>query len=252
MRLALACLVHSLAILGELDAAGQAAAEMAQAPALGFVEAETSLGPAWLLAGRGDLRGARELLLDGARAARQAGFLTSEAWLLGDVARLGAPDSVAGRLAELAVVCDGTLVAARSGYAAALAGGDPGRLDAAALALESSGAVLVAAEASSAAAGGWQRAGEARRAAAAKGRAASFVERCEGARTLGLVTADAAQPLTAREREIALLAAAGRSSKEIAAQLVLSVRTVDNHLQRIYAKLGVVSRRDLTQAMRVR
>ena len=55
--------------------------------------------------------------------------------------------------------------------------------------------------------------------------------------------------LTAREREIALLVAQGRSSKEVAAALVLSVRTVDNHLQRIFAKLGVTSRAQLRTAM---
>jgi DNA-binding CsgD family transcriptional regulator len=55
--------------------------------------------------------------------------------------------------------------------------------------------------------------------------------------------------LTSREREIALLVAQGRTSKEVAAALVLSVRTVDNHLQRIFAKLGVTSRAQLRTAM---
>lgn len=48
-----------------------------------------------------------------------------------------------------------------------------------------------------------------------------------------------------REREIALLAGAGGSSREIADRLVLSVRTVDNHLQNAYRKLGVTRRQDL-------
>jgi DNA-binding CsgD family transcriptional regulator len=52
-------------------------------------------------------------------------------------------------------------------------------------------------------------------------------------------------PLTDREREIALLAAAGHPSRAIAERLYLSVRTVDNHLARIYDKLGVSSRADL-------
>ena len=46
-------------------------------------------------------------------------------------------------------------------------------------------------------------------------------------------------PLTARERDIATLAAQGESSKEIAERLFLSVRTVNNHLQNVYSKLGV-------------
>jgi DNA-binding CsgD family transcriptional regulator len=48
--------------------------------------------------------------------------------------------------------------------------------------------------------------------------------------------------LTGREREIALLAAEGMASREIAVQLSLSVRTVDNHLRRVYEKFGVSTR----------
>jgi non-specific serine/threonine protein kinase len=48
--------------------------------------------------------------------------------------------------------------------------------------------------------------------------------------------------LTERETEIARLVAAGKRSSEIAQQLFVSVRTVDNHLSAIYRKLGVKSR----------
>jgi DNA-binding NarL/FixJ family response regulator len=53
--------------------------------------------------------------------------------------------------------------------------------------------------------------------------------------------------LTEREREIAAAAASGASSKSIAAELHLSVRTVNNHLHRAYAKLGVSDRRSLAE-----
>ena len=55
--------------------------------------------------------------------------------------------------------------------------------------------------------------------------------------------------LTEREREIVRLAAAGASSNAIAAHLFLSVRTVNNHLQRAYIKLGVTSRSELRAAL---
>jgi non-specific serine/threonine protein kinase len=45
--------------------------------------------------------------------------------------------------------------------------------------------------------------------------------------------------LTPREAEIARLIAAGQSNREIAATLVLSVRTVERHIENIYTKLGV-------------
>lgn len=51
--------------------------------------------------------------------------------------------------------------------------------------------------------------------------------------------APAADVLSAREREVVALVSLGRSNEEIADALVLSVRTVERHLQNAYTKLGV-------------
>jgi DNA-binding CsgD family transcriptional regulator len=51
--------------------------------------------------------------------------------------------------------------------------------------------------------------------------------------------------LSSREREIAELVAAGRRNREIAESLFLSVRTVENHMARIFRKLDVSSRTQL-------
>src|SRR4029453_15145257 len=48
--------------------------------------------------------------------------------------------------------------------------------------------------------------------------------------------------LTAREVEVLRLVATGRTNRAIAAELVLSQRTVDRHLSNIFTKLGVPSR----------
>ena len=80
-------------------------------------------------------------------------------------------------------------------------------------------------------------------------RVAELQDTLEGARTPALVVADATEPITPREREIALLAADGVASKEIAERLFLSVRTVNNHLQKVYTKLGVTSRAELAAAL---
>jgi DNA-binding CsgD family transcriptional regulator len=55
--------------------------------------------------------------------------------------------------------------------------------------------------------------------------------------------------LTPSERSVAHLAAAGRSNREIADQLVLSVRTVESHLGSVYRKLGVRSRVQLASGL---
>jgi DNA-binding CsgD family transcriptional regulator len=57
--------------------------------------------------------------------------------------------------------------------------------------------------------------------------------------------------LTAQESRIALAAARGQTSREIAAQVLLSVRTVDHHLGNVYRKLGVPSRRALVLQLRL-
>ena len=85
---------------------------------------------------------------------------------------------------------------------------------------------------------------------AATNRARELAAACEGARPPALALLDEPTPLSKREREVALLAAQGLASKEIAARLHLSSRTVDNHLQRAYEKLGVTSRSDLAAAIR--
>jgi DNA-binding CsgD family transcriptional regulator len=48
--------------------------------------------------------------------------------------------------------------------------------------------------------------------------------------------------LSAREVEVLRLVAAGRSNREIAAELILSEKTVENHLTRIYGKIGAENR----------
>jgi DNA-binding CsgD family transcriptional regulator len=51
--------------------------------------------------------------------------------------------------------------------------------------------------------------------------------------------------LSARERQVAGLYAAGRTQRQIAAQLRISASTVDNHLSAIYRKLGISTKAQL-------
>ncbi|MFC4534150.1 helix-turn-helix transcriptional regulator [Sphaerisporangium dianthi] len=249
-RLILSGLCATAAVLGDVEAARAALDELGAHPSTRLFAGEDLLGEAWLLAAQGRLAEARETLLRAAATARDTGQAACEALLLTDVARLGGARQVTGRLAALAGTCDGGLTTTRARMAAALAVNDPARLMEVAGLLADAGADLMAAEAAATAAAAWRRSGAPRQAAAAAARAAELRTRCEGAETPLLATCHEAVPLTARERDIALLAAGGASSKDIARTLVLSVRTVDNHLQRIYTKLGVTTRRDLAHALR--
>ncbi len=55
--------------------------------------------------------------------------------------------------------------------------------------------------------------------------------------------------LTASERRVAGLAVTGRSNRDIAQELFVSPKTVENHLGRIYVKLGITGRRELGRAL---
>jgi DNA-binding CsgD family transcriptional regulator len=60
-------------------------------------------------------------------------------------------------------------------------------------------------------------------------------------------TPEARDDLTPQERQIAALAAEGRTNREIGALLFLSPRTIETHLGRVYRKLGVSDRRALAR-----
>lgn len=199
------------------------------------------LSRAWATAAGGDASLAVRQAAAAADLAMASGQFTVEAAARYDVARLGDPKAVHRRLAELTEVVQGPLVPAMAGAATALAHSDAGALDQATAIFAGLGCELLAAETATAASVLHRRAGRAFRADQAAARAAEGPD----AATPLLQFATALIGLTRRERDVALLAAAGLSSQTIGGRLGLSVRTVDNYLGRIYQKLGVVNRRDL-------
>ncbi|MFC8427106.1 LuxR C-terminal-related transcriptional regulator [Streptomyces sp. NPDC057253] len=144
-----------------------------------------------------------------------------------DAVRLGAPERAGGRLT-------GVFAA----HADALALGDGPGLDRAARALEERGFLLFAAEAYAQAVRAHRDPGAAR---TSRTRAVALARRCQGARTpalAGLVLGE----LTARQRQVVTLAAAGLTNRQIADKLTLSIRTVGNHLYSAYTRLGASDR----------
>ncbi|MFB6846381.1 LuxR C-terminal-related transcriptional regulator [Streptomyces sp. NPDC056373] len=154
-----------------------------------------------------------------------------------DAVRLGAPERAVDRLGG---------VFAR--HADALTRADGPDLDEVAAELERRGFLLFAAEAYAQAVRAHRDPGATRH---SRTRAVALARRCQGARTpalSGLVLGE----LTARQRQIVTLAAAGLTNRQIADRLTLSVRTVGNHLYSAYARLGTSDRGALPWPARTR
>jgi DNA-binding CsgD family transcriptional regulator len=242
---------QALALAGQ---AGRAVGTLAALDALDLpanLLSETDLlqARAWAAAAAGDLPGARDQLEAAAGLGEQIGDLIGATSALHGLARLGQARHVAARLTALAGEVDGDLVAARAAYATAIADRDSEALDKVTADFEVLGANLYAAEASAEAAIFLRRAGRARYAAALEQKAGRLLARCEGAITPAVQAITARVFLTPGELDAARQAAAGRSSRQIAADLHLSVRTVESRLQRVYGKLGVCGRHELGSAL---
>jgi DNA-binding NarL/FixJ family response regulator len=200
-------------------------------------------GEGWAARARSDAEGAEVFLQQAATSADP----TMQSRMLHEALRARArPGPVARQLAELAAGCDSAMMEARAAHASALADRDATALLAAADQLATVGCDAAAVEAAVAAAQEFVAQGRqdsARRAAALardlypadQGWELPVIDGLDGVAT----------ELTARESQIAKLAAGGLSTPEIAEQLVLSVRTVETYVYRAMQKRGVSNRRDL-------
>jgi DNA-binding CsgD family transcriptional regulator/tetratricopeptide (TPR) repeat protein len=206
-------------------------------------------GRAWLDAARGHVAVARARLLDLGDELVAAGAAGFAVRALADVARLGDPAEAGQRLAALAPGLDGELLPVLVRLVHAWAAGDAEALSSVSESLARLGALVEAGEAAAAARDAFTRSRDQRRANASARRAAELAAATEGVATPGLLVVDVPVPLSRREREIATLVAEGRTSKEVADGLYLSVRTVESHLARVYDKLGVRSRSELGPAL---
>jgi DNA-binding NarL/FixJ family response regulator len=218
-------------------------------PSVRLMDVNVLRGQAWANVAAGDLTAARDMLWEAKHLAGKWGQLAGAAEALFDLVRLGEMDAVE-ELRGLAGQVDGHLMSARVTHAEATAEQDPLLAGRAAEQFESIGALLLAAE--SAALDHRLSRGHSlhRRAGAASATVERLTARCEGANTPALSMAPDVERLSSREREVALLAASGLTSRAIAERLYVSKRTVDNHLQRIYTKLGVTGRHQLAARLR--
>ena len=244
-------LVTALALAGRPEEATEALAALdaLEVSATLFKPIELGIARAWTAASSGNLPRAQRLLEETADEGRRIGDRLGEASALHGLARLGRAREVADRLEAVARSIEGDLAPARVAHARALAASDADGLLGVSEAFAAMGAELLAAEAAADAAVALRRGNDSRKAAAAERRAAELASRCEGASTPALQAIGTRAQLTPVERQVALLAAGGRSNKLIAQELFLATRTVENHLQHVYEKLGIGGRTELTEAL---
>jgi DNA-binding CsgD family transcriptional regulator len=253
VRWAIGGLLLSAAVARDKDVVTVAAAALDDLPWHPATLFETTIGRAraWAAVVEGEPERARRLLRDAADDASDRGAVIEEAEALYDLARLGRADDVAERMQSLTTTAQGDLVGLLADGATGLARSAADALGDVAERFAVLGFNTRAAESAMAASESAARARDPRKATRWARRASELSALCEAATVVvELVGAAGPAPLTNREREIAVLAANGLASRAIAERLYLSVRTVDNHLGRIYTKLGVTSRAELADLVR--
>jgi DNA-binding CsgD family transcriptional regulator len=166
-----------------------------------------------------------------------------------DAVRLGAsPRIVEPELDEPMRQAEGPVVAAMTRHVHALASADIEALSHVADEFVVVSMPLLAAEACAVASRLAAASGMRMRQREASTRAAELLADCGPALTPMLETLvgrDALASLTRREQEVALMAARGTSKRVMSEQLGVSIRTVGNHINHVYGKLGISTREEL-------
>jgi DNA-binding CsgD family transcriptional regulator len=219
-------------------------------PAAEMLAGLTVRAQAWTMA-RTDPATARHLLIGAFRRAEDEGDLVVPLTGLVDLIALDGAADAAAWLATAATPPDEPAWTLVGAIVSAAAGDDIDELGRLAdhLATPAVGGNRWAVELAAVAARSAGRRGDRRTSQRWAERAASLQRRCPGLAATALAdvraVADGAIPLSVRERDVALLAATGATSREIGERLGISARTVDQHLANCFSKLGVSSRSEL-------
>ncbi|HEY2173512.1 MAG TPA: LuxR C-terminal-related transcriptional regulator [Mycobacteriales bacterium] len=213
-------------------------------PHIPIIDFEIDLARAWAAAASGSIREGIERCRAGAERCRRYGTYAAEVQMRQTSVRLGDREQV-GRLAELDRILHSPRSRLAAAHAAALSASDAAHLLDVSARLRDAGMGLEAADAAGQAAS-TARAGQRLVVAAqAEERAQTLAAACEGARTPAVQDARATVALSAREREVAVLAGEGLTNRQIAERLHVSVRTVESHVYRACSRLGLTDRTEL-------
>ena len=243
-------LATALAQAGQATSAAPLLADLVaeQHPAYRLFRPDDLLARAWGAAAAGSTTEAASHATAAADLAREAGFPAYEVLAWQTAVQLGDATTALPRLTALAQL--GPRAVAALAHARAWADEDGAALVTAAHAWAHLGDLVAAGDAAAQAADVHRRQGRHGSALSAAALAQKLAGR-SGARTPALKVAARPLPLTAREREIATMAAQGLSNRSIAERLTLSVRTVEGHLYRVGLKLGVSERTALADVLLV-
>ncbi len=245
VRWAVGAALLAAALAGDSSACRELSATFdALRPGVRFLEGDPLRARAWAAWAMGDSTVASRLLRESIDGSAERGAIALEAIALHDSFRL-LRSPVRARLAMLAARSSAPAVVLRAEHVRSVASRDATGLLRLVELFEGQGAWLIAAEVAADAAAIASAEGLRSLARTATGHRTRLTERCGEPWTPSLADHGPSR-LTAREHDVASLATSGATSRAIAEQLGLSRRTVDNLLQRVYVKLGVHGRAELT------
>ncbi|GAA0551003.1 LuxR C-terminal-related transcriptional regulator [Actinomadura livida] len=204
-----------------------------------------AFGEVWTLVISGDRVGAGVVLRRRAAEALAVGNVLMATEFLHVDMRLNPSSATAARLRRIAESADGELFTLLAEHATALAQRDLRGMNRVSAAFEQRGYRGFALEA--AATGATFNGGREVNALARRTR--RLLGEHRGAWPEWLPAPKQAPPLTRREQQVSELAAGGMDNATIARTLSVSPRTVENHLQRTYDKLGIHRRTELAAAL---
>jgi ATP/maltotriose-dependent transcriptional regulator MalT len=207
-----------------------------------FVDERRAL--AWVDAQEGRLSDAIAELWAAADMALERGQRCFELIILEDLLRLG-EDNASSRALSASDLVQGSLGEAVGLHAQAMNSKRGTDLEKAGSSFAQMNHLLVASELWGAASVAYRSEGLQARATKAAKKSYEMACQCEGAKIRPATLPIEVEPLSRRQREVALQAAQGSSNAEIAHTLSLSVRTVESHLYAAFAKLGLTDREEL-------
>ncbi|WP_026551113.1 AAA family ATPase [Arthrobacter sp. H20] len=237
---------YACSMAGDNAGAQQYSTEFAALPPHGSLQARLQ-GRIHVVSADAKLRGSTASISELRRIAEHAdsaGMSTLSATAYELAVRLGDSSSLAP-LSRITSEFDGNDGAIVSAMAAAMLAKDATALEAAAQQAQNGDYFLIAAECLGMAINLLSQHGQTQRSRALQPILNTVVEKLEGLHGQQFSESQSVTKLTQREQDIVSLASQGHSNRDIAELHGVSVRTVEGHLYRIFAKLGISRREDL-------